>query len=360
MYLKALSLKNFRNISDLALTLHPNFNILVGDNAQGKTNILEAIYFLSFGKSFRVQNYKDLLAWGFPNAFIRSWVWNEIGEEERNVRFSVEKKEFYKNGKPISPNQFLTLPLVLFAPESILLLKESPQERRAYIDTLIPFSLPAYGGHLRSYKKALAQRNKVLKEELLSREERQKQMELWEGPLLEHGCPLIAARKNWLSSFNPFIERHYRSMAGEEKRAGFIYAPNVEAEDFAQQQQKRRGEELERGVSLVGPHRDDFIPSLNEQPVKQFGSQGELRSFTLALKLAEMEFLEETLNVAPILLLDDVVSELDEKRSSFFFKHLENFRGQIFATATSLNLFPKSCLRDHQCWKLSQGAAQAF
>lgn len=360
MHLKGLTLKNFRNISEISLSFHPQFNILVGDNAQGKTNIIEAITLLSFGKSFRVQDYKDLIAWNEKESFIRSWVWNEIGEEERSVHLHGEKKEFYKNGKSASANQFLAMPLVLFAPESILLLKESPQERRDYVDQLISTSHPVYAKKLRDYKKALAQRNKVLKDETLSREERQKQAELWEGPLIENGRHLIEQRKEWLNQFNPFLEKNYISVAGKEKTAVFTYVPNVEAELFTAQQQARRDEELDRGMSLVGPHRDDFIPALNRQPIKHFGSQGELRTFTLALKLAEIEFLETTLGVSPFLLLDDVVSELDERRSHFFFDHLKNFKGQIFATATSFDLFPKTALTEHQKWEMKNGVATPF
>lgn len=360
MYLKAIHLIHFRNLADVSLSLHPHLNVLVGNNAQGKTNIIEAIHLLSFGKSFRVQDYKDLMTWGGEESFIRSRVFNEIGEEERNVRLTAEKKEFYKNGKPVSPNQFTSMPLVLFAPESILLLKESPQERRDYADDLISIYLPVYVKHLRDYKRALAQRNKVLKDEFLSREEKQKQMELWEEPMREHGRIIIEERKRWLEKFNPFLERHYSAVAGPEKGASFIYQPNVGAEAFVLRQQMMREEELERGVSLVGPHKDDFVPSLNQQPIKNFGSQGELRTFTLALKLAEIEFLEETLEFSPLLLLDDVVSELDEKRNTFFFKHLEDFKGQIFATATSLNLFPKMALRDYLSWELQGGQAKRF
>lgn len=360
MYLKALHLIRFRNLADVSLSLHPHLNVLVGNNAQGKTNIIEAIHLLSFGKSFRVQDYKDLMAWGEKECFIRSWVFNEIGEEERNIHLTAEKKQFYKNAKPVSPNQFLTLPLVLFAPESILLLKESPQGRREYIDDLISVCLPPYAKHLRDYKRALAQRNKLLKDEFLSREEKQKQMELWEAPMREQGSIIIEERKRWLGNFNLFLEKHYAAVAGLEKGASFVYRPNVEAEAFALRQQSLREEELDRGVSLVGPHRDDFVPSLNQQPIKNFGSQGELRTFTLALKLAEIEFLEETLSFSPLLLLDDVVSELDEKRNAFFFKHLENFKGQIFATATALNLFPKSSLKEYLCWELQEGKVKAF
>lgn len=296
-----------------------------------------------------------MIRWGEPQAFIRALVWNEIGEEERNVLLTAEKKQFFKNGKAASPNQFLSLPMVLFAPESILLLKESPQERRNYIDDMITNCSPPYLGRLRQYKRALAQRNKVLKDELLPKEEKRRQMALWEGPLLEHGKYIIEERKNWIAKLNPLLQRHYLEVAGGETEANFVYTPNVEALDFSEKQKFLREEELERGLTLVGPHRDDFIPSLDERPLRSFGSQGEFRTFTLALKLAEITLLKEVLRFSPFLLLDDVLSELDEGRCRFFFSHLKNFDGQIFATATSFSLFPKTSLVDYQGWLLKEG-----
>lgn len=357
MFLKGIHLKNFRNLTEVSLNLHPHFNVLVGNNAQGKTNIIEAIYLLSFGKSFRVVDFRGLIAWRETKSFIRCWVCNEIGDEERNVELAGDKKRFYKNGKPVSPNQFLSIPMVLFAPEAILLLKESPAARRDYMDNLVSKCVAPYQERLAKYKRALAQRNKILKEELLGKAVRQEQVRIWEKPMMEYGSYLIEERTRWLEGLNARLEENYGRVTGGAKKAGFIYQPNVTPAEFAQKQEGMRSEELERGISLVGPHRDDFQASLDALPIKHFGSQGENRAFTLALKLAEIALFEGTLGFSPILLLDDVVSELDEDRCEFFFAHLKNFRGQIFSTATSLHLFPKSCLRDYSGWQVRQGEA---
>ncbi|MBI4223866.1 MAG: DNA replication and repair protein RecF, partial [Deltaproteobacteria bacterium] len=357
MYLKSILLQGFRNLPDLSLTLHPRFSVLVGENAQGKTNIIEGIYLFSFGKSFRVPDYRDLIAWGQGQSFIRSWVHNDIGEEERQVRLTREKKTFYKNDKPVSPNQFLSIPMVLFSPEAILLLKESPQARRDYIDNFISKCLAPYGDRLKQYKRALAQRNKILKDEFLAEAEKEEQAKLWEKPMREHGIYLIEERKRWLERLNRRLVENYTQVAGAGKKAGFVYQPNVAPAEFEERQAACRSEEMEKGMSLVGPHRDDFQASLDDLPVKYFGSQGENRTFTLALKLAEISLFEETLGFSPVLLLDDVVSELDERRSEFFFSRLKSFSGQVFATATSLHLFPKSCLRECRSWQINQGHA---
>lgn len=357
MHLKSIYVRGFRNLAELSLTLHPHFNILVGPNAQGKTNVIEGIYLLSLGKSFRVADYRDLIGWGEQQALIRAWVFNDVGEEERHVQLTAEKKKFFKNAKPVSPNQFLSMPMVLFAPEAILLLKESPQARRDYMDNLIAKCLAPYGERLSLYQRALAQRNKVLKDEQLAEAEKKEQMKLWEEPMIEHGTYLIGERRTWLEKLNAHLKENYTRLAGEGKRAGFVYQPNIVPEEFAVRQAAVRDEEIERGVSLVGPHRDDFKACLNELPIKDFGSQGENRSFTLALKLAEISLFETTLGFAPLLLLDDVLSELDEQRQEFFFSHLQSFKGQVFATATSLHLFPKSCLRKCCVWQIQQGNA---
>lgn len=355
MTLKALSLKNFRNISNTTLEFHPRFNIFVGSNAQGKTNILEAIYFLAFGRSFRLSDYTGLIQWGQKEGSVRSWLSGPLGEEERSVHLTEEKKRVQKNGKNVPPNQFNSMPTVLFAPEEILLLKDSPQARRDYMDGLLSKLSPTYGGHLRNFKRALAQRNRLLKEESLSNDAKLKQMILWEVPLIEHGRPLITERKQWGDKLNKMLSKHYSLISGDNKTAHFSYTPNVEEELFPKEQERRREEELERGVSLVGPHRDDFLAHLDLKIIRSYGSQGEMRTFTLALKLSEIELFEEGLKRSPFLLLDDVVSELDEKRCRFLFEYLKNFKGQVFATSTSLALFPPLKGGDFKGWEVKNG-----
>lgn len=360
MYLKGIGLKNFRNISNLTLELHPRFNIFVGSNAQGKTNILEAIYLLSSGRSFRVPEYKDMIQWGKQESLVRSWIWNPLGEEERVTQLTAERKKIFKNGKVTNPNQFQSMPAVLFAPEEILLLKDSPQARRDYVDGLLSKLSSIYGEPLQKYKRVLKQRNKLLKNEALSREEKKRQMMLWESPLMEHGKILIRERQAWLDKLNWTLERYYQIVGGDDKKAAFFYKPNVGGENFYNQVEVRREEELGRGISLVGPHRDDFVACLNSQPIRTFGSQGEMRTFTLALKLSEIELFEQVLNQSPILLLDDVLSELDEKRSSYFFSYLQKYKAQVFATATSFALFPPTSLGEFLCWEVREGKGIPF
>lgn len=357
MYLSKLSLLSFRNISKLTLHLHPRLNLFVGGNGEGKTNVVESIYVLSFGKSFRVSDHRQMLLYGADQASISASLCREAGCEERLLRLNSEKKEYFKDGKQIRSNPFVSFPVILFSPESLLLFKESPQERRDYFDRLLSKSSAAYSHLLSRYKRALSQRNKILKEESLSREVKRKQIQIWEGPLIEDGISLIRARKDWIQRLNPFLTKHYMIISNEARQANVMYVKNVSEEEFLERQEARREEELERGLSLVGPHRDDFWAMLGEKNFSFFGSQGEMRSFILSLKLAEIELLEDLLKNPPLLILDDLLSELDEKRSNHFFDLLQNFKGQIFATATSMSHFPQSLKTDFQAWSMKEGVA---
>ncbi len=361
MQARRLTLKHFRNISEIVFDFHPRFNILVGQNAQGKTNIIESLYFLAFGRSFRVSDFRGLIQWSQNEAIVRLHIETPLGEEERSAQLNNEKKRMFKNGKGASPNQFASMPLVLFAPEEILLLKDSPETRRAYIDSLLSKWIPHYSKVLSDYKRALVQRNKLLKEENISIAQKRDQMVFWEKPLLDNGTILIQERTEWVKRLNRSITAYYNTIVGtEQKKAEFVYKPNVTPEDFATLQEERREEELERASTLVGPHRDDFKGVLNGDPIVAFGSQGEMRTFTLAMKLSEIQFFQEVLGRDPIFLLDDVVSELDENRSAFFFSFLKKYKGQIFATATSPTLFPKGVLDSFSAWHMEKGCSKPF
>lgn len=356
MHLEKISLKNFRNIALLELELHPRCNLFVGSNAQGKTNILEGLYFLSFGKSFRLFDYRNLIRWKEREAIVKASIFQSAGREEREALLNAEKKRFLKDGKNTATNQFRSMPAVLFAPEEILLLKEAPQARRDYIDGLLSKISDTYGNHLRRYKRALSHRNKLLKDENLPAEERKRQIILWETPMFEEGERLILERRIWTERLNEMLGVQYGKVSGDSKMARFVYEPNVSVEDYLVRQEERRDEEMERGVSLVGPHRDHFHPFLEERKIQDSGSQGEMRTFTLALKLSEIEIFEAVLGESPLLLLDDVISELDKNRNEHLFKTLQDFKGQIFATATSPELFPAGvAMGNFSCWEIRGG-----
>lgn len=355
MSIVSLTLKKFRNFSEETLLLKGSFHIFVGPNAQGKTNVIEALHLLAFGKSFRVANYRDTIQWGVAHAFIKTITQTDLGEEVRETHLNSDKKIFLKNGKPTRPNQFNSMPLVLFAPEEILLLKSPPSMRRDYIDHLFIKLSPIYGDNLRRYNLALHHRNNLLKNKELDRRSLENEIRFWEEPLGQYGDILVLERRRLIEELNPILRERYNIIAGGAAReAQFVYQPNQETFE------KRREDELIRGFTIVGPHRDEFIPSLSQEPISHAGSQGEMRTFTLALKLSEIKLFEHVLEKTPILLLDDVMSELDTNRSRFFFDYLDQFQGQIFATATSLDLFPKRAQIRAKVWMVENGTIRAL
>lgn len=356
MPIRRLDLRNFRNIRSLTISPHSAFNIFVGHNAQGKTNILEAIYLLSFGKSFRLQDHRELILKGEVTSLIRADVGQSDFEEEHSILLTQESKEFFKNKKPASSHQFLSIPLVLFSPDSILMLKENPQARRDYFDDLFSKLSPVYRSHLRRYKKALSQRNNILKNNNTSVQEKEKHLLLWEGGLVEYGIALMELRGEWTKRLNEILRPYYNIFTGgADHGASFQYKKNVEPQNFETTFQERRFEEIQRKNTLVGPHRDDLLPFIKEEPMKSFGSQGELRSMAIALKLSEIKLYEEVLETEPLFLLDDVFSELDEGRHRHFLNYLKNFKGQVFVSTTAIDLIPKGVLKEYGGWEVKLG-----
>lgn len=355
MRIRTFKLAAFRNISRIDLEFHPRLNIFVGDNAQGKTNLMEGIGFLSTGLSFRSVHYRELIEWGAAQASVRGLLAVEAGTEDRQAVLEPEKKVFFREGKRARPNSFLSMPSVLFAPESILLFKESPSARLHYFDRLFTKLSPTYGKKLREYNKALSQRNRLLKEAQSGEMDRMEAIRLWEEPLARYGGALMAERGPLLETLNGLLGRIYSQISGSPKRGAIFYSPHTEAGTFATRFEERRELEIIRGITLVGPHRDHCDPWLGERPIAHSGSQGEMRTLTLGLKLAEIALFETRFSLSPILLLDDVLSELDENRARFFWDTLSRYDGQIFTTATGLHLFPRSLLKNYKSWRVHKG-----
>ncbi|MFA5812347.1 MAG: DNA replication/repair protein RecF, partial [bacterium] len=347
MLIESLRLRDFRNAADLRLVPGQRINLLVGRNAQGKTNIIEAIGLLSTGQSFRAPDFRDMIRWDREAAEVSARAICAAGSDELKINIDVRRKLFTRNEKRVTskaPSNFFT---VLFAPEEILLLKGPPAGRRRYIDSLIFQLSQPHRNHAMQYDKVMRQRNRLLQDIRLSESARTTGLRPWDEQLAELGSRIIVARNDWCGRINSLLPDRYRSIAPEEGYARFAYAPHCGQralekglegvmERLREQLEERRKDELVRGVSLVGPHRDDLEAEIGPSRVKHFGSQGQHRSFVLALKIAEMDLLREAAGgEEPILLLDDVASELDPERNRYFFEGLRAARGQVFITATS-------------------------
>ena len=346
MLLKALRVRHFRNLARVEITPHERFNLLVGPNGQGKTNLLEAIYLLSAVKSFRHQTNQDLIEFGQPQATLEARV--DRGGQERIVTIEIGErgKRVLLNNNPVRhlSDFFGTLNVVMFGPEDISLLKGGPSERRRFIDRAIFNAHPGYAVESSHYEDVLKQRNALLKQPGVDRA----LLEVYDEQLIQYGAEILMRRLTFLREFVPVLQRIFSAIFDQSFEAGLRYqmawAPEdaelpetiVEAERLlASALSQRVHDEMDRGHTLVGPHRDDLVASINEREVRAFASQGQHRAFVLAMKIAEITYLEERFHFAPILLLDDVSSELDRARNNYLFDFLRaRLEGQVFITTT--------------------------
>ncbi|MGM0557041.1 MAG: DNA replication/repair protein RecF [Myxococcota bacterium] len=348
MLLEALRLRHFRNLSAVDLEPHPRFNILHGENGQGKTNLLEAVYLLSAVKSFRPQTNKDLIEWGEDRAVLEARV--DRGGSERIVKLEISErgKKVFLNDSPVRQlaDFFGTVNIVMFGPEDIVILKGSPSERRRFIDRAIFNARPAYATEHQHYEDVLQQRNSLLKEPELD----ESLLSVYDEQLVQYGADVISRRLTFLEHFKPVLRRVFKQIFRQDFEAEIAYdmkwsdreidldalGTKADIERVLQAGLERtRDDERHRGYTLIGPHRDDLTASLNGRDVKTYASQGQHRAFVLAMKIAEITYLEERYHFAPILLLDDVSSELDRQRNRHLFDFLRSREdGQVFITTT--------------------------
>lgn len=345
MFLQSLQLTDFRNFERAELEFSPSFNLLVGKNAQGKTNIIEALGLLASGRSFRTSEFRDMIRRERPAATVSAMARGEAGEDRLRVSLDGGRKGFFRNEKRTTPGGFSGLRSVLFAPEEILLLRESPVERRRYADRLIAATDPDFRGVSRRYERVVGHRNRLLQEAAERGRLDSRALDGWDEQLAGLGSRIAIARARLCDELCALLPEAYARIAQGDGAAAFCYRPHcgtgairegegAVAEAILEGLSRRRADELRRGVTLVGPHRDDFEATIGERPVRQFGSQGQHRTFVVAFKIAEIELLRRADGEAPLILLDDVASELDIDRSRSFFDYLKEVRGQVFVTAT--------------------------
>lgn len=352
MFFKSINLRNFRNFQEATISFGPNLNLFCGNNAQGKTNIIEAINLFTQGRSFRTSEYRDLIRWNSEDAEIITGVEGVKGSDNLSVVLDLSKKNFFRNAKRTTPGGFDGVNSVLFAPEEILLLRDSPSARRRYIDAFIAQVVSGYKGIMRNYEKVVSHKNRILQDDQMRDSQKNEQISIWNEQLAELGTKVVMGRNIWSDRINEILPRKYSAFAELDGKAEFCYRPNCNFPvSIMSQLEKRRRDELIRRTSLVGPHRDDFEAMINGTPIKNFGSQGQHRSFVLALKMTEMAILEKETGDLPVLLLDDVASELDSDRNQKFFEYLTTTRGQVFITTTNekdVRLGPQISLSKYQ------------
>lgn len=328
MYLKHLELSNFRNYKSLNLELKPGLNIFIGKNAQGKTNLVESIYYLSCGSSYRTVDNKEAISWDDEIAIVRSRV--KIKDKETFIEIFLPSKGRRKirvNGSYLKKISDLwgNLVIVIFSPQDLDIVRSSPIYRRQFLDKILNQINPEYRYHFERYKKILNQRNSLLK--LFHLTNRRKKLinslDLWNRLMVTSGSLLIIERIKLLSVLNNMAACVINKIAsGEKLKLYYDTSIHVEEKDKIKDLEVKMLRNLEAvkkrdisvGATTVGPHRDDIKITLNNKNVRQYGSGGQQRTVAISLKFAELNFYNEKLGKRPILLLDEVLSELDENR----------------------------------------------
>lgn len=333
MYIKKLSLKNFRNYDEAKLEFSPEKNIIFGLNGQGKTNIIEALYFLQSGRSYRSNKEKETIKFGKEYARIEAEY--EKSEIKNNILFFIsEKKSVKLNGVPVGRlSQIIgNINIVIFTPDHLNLIKEGPAVRRNFLDSFISQLKPSYFKNLIDYYKVLKQRNNVLKsknKDMLST------ISVWNEKLASLGSQICEMRKAAIDKINSKINNVTSGF--EDENLFLKYIPGLKGnittkENLLKQLEESLEKDIEYKMTSVGPHRDDFEIFMDEKNIKKYGSQGQQRSCVLKLKLSECEIIKEKTGEMPPILLDDILSELDEKRRHLFIENIK--KTQVIITCT--------------------------
>jgi DNA replication and repair protein RecF len=357
MHLANLKLRDFRNYSRLDVAFEPGFHLLLGDNAQGKTNILEAIYLVATLRSFRGVGGAQLIRHGQPGYFIGSTVIAQ-GTHETKMYWSARERTLSLDGRPVRRLQeYLgTLRTVIFCTEDLQLIKGPGRARRRFMDLLLAQSSPVYLGLLQRYMQALRSRNALLKQPVCA----PAALESFSRELIARGQEIIAHRKELIPKISVLARLAALRITGEGDELQLTYRPSVKA-DFERELAQSQPRERAMRATLVGPHRDELDLILNGRSAAQFGSEGQKRTVAIALKVTQAEYLTGIHGTPPVLLIDDIMGELDLKRRSGLMPLLErahHARGQVFMTATETN-WPQELGRQVHPWTIQNGGLQS-
>lgn len=333
MQLISLQLENFRNYEKLEILLEENQTLaLIGQNAQGKTNLLESIAFLALGKSFRTRHSMETLGWERPHGRIKGKIKSKDDETELEVFFQrqPEMRKVKKQQQLVAPKEFIgSFRIVLFTPDHMQLITGSPSLRRQYMDRALVQLDFQYLDALSTYQHLLKQRNMLLKQ-IQSRQAQEWELDIWDARITTEAEVLWQKREEFLVFLSRHIAGYYKDISGKEQTLSLLY--ESKAERFADRLVACRDQDVRTGSTSIGPHRDDFKLELDGKDLAEFGSRGEQRSAVLSLKLAEINFIEKKSGARPVLLLDDVFSELDSKRRKKLGEILEPYQSIITTT----------------------------
>lgn len=354
MHLAHLRLRDFRNYARLDADFAPGFHVLLGDNAQGKTNILEAVYLMATLRSFRGVGSAQMIRHGQKGYFVGGKVVGQ-GEREIKIYWSTAERSLGLDGRPVKKlTDYLgALRTVVFCTEDLQLVKGTARIRRRFLDLLLTQTHPTYLPLLQRYAQALRSRNALLKRHTPD----EAALESFTRELVETGEKIIQLRRDLIPRLSPLARLAYRRISNDAEELRIEYQPSVKKDFVLELAQARKREQTYR-ATLVGPHRDDLLLLQNDRPAAQFGSEGQKRTLAIALKMAQAEYLTGIHGTPPVLLIDDVMGELDARRRAGFLPLLERShqaRGQVFMTCTEEN-WARELSRELQRWEVKAGA----
>lgn len=333
MWISKIKINNFRNYELQEINLEKNINVFYGENAQGKTNIIESIFLCSMGRSFRTNKDKEMIKLNSENAIIEI----EYQKTDRDGKIKIElgnRKNVYINGIKIKKLSELlgNINVVIFTPDDINILKGGPQNRRKFLDIMISQLKPNYMHNLNLYLKTLEQRNNYLRQ---IREENKDEnlLEIWDEKLAEYAITICKYRNEYIKKIKEKIKKIHNEITDNKEEIEIEYITECDNKDiFLNLLKSRRKLDIIKGFTTKGVHRDDFVIYINKKRLDIYGSQGQHRTAILSLKLSELNIIEEEIGEYPILLLDDFMSELDQKRRNHFLEKIDNT--QVIITCT--------------------------
>lgn len=353
MIIKSLELDHFRNYDSLSMTFDSGTNILYGDNAQGKTNILEAIYLSATTKSHKGSKDRDIVNFAAEEAHIRTYIEKDGLENRVDMHLRKNKsKGIAINGQKIKKAADLLglLNVVFFSPEDLSIIKNGPAERRRFVDMELCQLDSFYLYNLNNYNKIVNQRNKLLKE-LYYNPGLKDTLSIWDSQLLSYGSKIIERRIAFVEQLNDIIYEIHRKLSGNKEELRICYEPDVTLEEYEQKLQSGQERDIRLKQTSTGPHRDDFSFLAGNIDIRKFGSQGQQRTAALSLKLSEIELVKKITKDTPVLLLDDVLSELDSNRQNYLLNSIGDI--QTIITCTGLEEFVNNRFEINRIYRVS-------
>ena len=339
MYIKSIQLEGYRNYNNEIVCFDKGTNVLYGDNAQGKTNILEAIFMCATTKSHKGSKDKEIIGFDKDEAHVSIVLCKSFDDIKIDILLRKDKtKVVAVNGSKIKKATQLLgiLNVVLFSPEDLSIIKNGPSERRRFVDMELCQLDPIYLYNLSKYNKIIDQRNKLIKDHF-NNSELTDTLDIWDMQLVNYGKLIIEKRKKFIEELNEIIKQVHTKLTNGKEQIELLYEPDVSVENFEKELKKHREKDLKYKLTSVGPHRDDFSFVVDGIDIRKYGSQGQQRTAALSLKLSEIEIVKKITGHVPVLLLDDVLSELDNNRQNYLLSTIGEI--QTIITCTGLDDF---------------------